>query len=116
MSVSTAKARRPSEWITHTLGKVLLDLVDGSGLLKRVTSDIERKVINVDEDLDPVEVSREVILSEISCDEDPSNKELERLQRDVIFRVEIIGYSYEELECQYCAQLCKGSTDKTRRT
>jgi hypothetical protein len=41
---------------TYALDQVTLDLPESLGLLERIPADIERKLVDVDEDLDPVQM------------------------------------------------------------
>jgi len=83
---------------THALLEVALDLGERARLLQAVAADVEREVVDVDEDLDPVEVALEVVLAQVRRDEDAAHKELERVERDIVLAVKVVGQAARDVD------------------
>ena len=76
----------------YTLDEVLLDVAQRAALLQAVAADVEREVVRVDKDLDPVEPLGQEVLAQVRRDEDATDKQLERVERDVRLGVKVVGH------------------------
>lgn len=83
---------------TDTLDKIALDLGEGLALEQTISTDVERQIIRINKYFDPVEPFWQEILSQIIGDEDSSNEQLERLERDVSLGVKIVRHGSRKVD------------------